>query len=152
MSLRYVQSKDGKFVRHIHDVEPTQWDADNFCFARRLTEEQADKFGVTKIQIVTAPYYNPATQSREEGPAILSQGVWSQTYVVSNLSSEDVSTKYQLKSSEIRDARDRMIAATDWTQLPDVPQSIKDKWVPYRKALRDVPQQAGFPFNVVWPT
>lgn len=152
MNLRYVQSKDGKFVRHIHDVEPTQWDADNFCFARRLTKEQAEKFGVTKLQIVTAPYYNPATQNREEGPAIWSEGIWYQTYVVSDLSSEDVSTKYQLKSSEIRDARDRMIAATDWTQSPDVPQAIKSQWALYRQALRDVPQQAEFPFNVVWPT
>ena len=52
----------------------------------------------------------------------------------------------------VRNQRNSLIAATDWTQLSDVPQSIKDKWVPYRKALRDVPQQAGFPFSVVWPT
>ena len=152
MSLRYVQSKDGKFVRHIHDVEPTQWDADNFCFARRLSEEQAAKFGVTKLQIVTAPYYNPATQSREEGPAIWSGGIWSQTYVVSDLSDEDVATKYELKSIEIRDARDRLIAKSDWTQCADISAAVKAQWVPYRKALRDVPQQTGFPFSVVWPT
>ena len=152
MSLRYVQSKDGKFVRHIHDVEPTQWDADNFCFARRLTEEQAERFGVTKIQIVTAPYYNPATQSREEGPAIWSEGIWYQTYVVNDLSDEEAVTKYQLKSIEIREARDRLIAETDWTQCADISQATKDKWAPYRKALRDVPQQAGFPFDVIWPT
>jgi hypothetical protein len=52
----------------------------------------------------------------------------------------------------VRNQRDLLLAATDWTQLPDVPQAIKDKWVTHRKALRDVPQQAGFPFNVVWPT
>lgn len=52
----------------------------------------------------------------------------------------------------VRNQRDSLLTATDWTQLPDVPQSIKAQWVPYRKALRDVPQQAGFPFSVVWPT
>ena len=52
----------------------------------------------------------------------------------------------------VRNQRDSLIAATDWTQLPDVPQAIKSQWALYRQALRDVPQQAGFPFNVVWPT
>ena len=52
----------------------------------------------------------------------------------------------------VRNQRNSLIAATDWTQLPDVPQSIKFQWAPYRQALRDVPQQAGFPFSVVWPT
>jgi hypothetical protein len=52
----------------------------------------------------------------------------------------------------VRNQRDLLLAATDWTQLPDVPQTTKDKWVTHRKALRDVPQQAGFPFNVIWPT
>ena len=56
------------------------------------------------------------------------------------------------KAKSVRATRGILIAATDWTQLSDVPQSIKDKWAPYRKALRDVPQQAGFPFSVVWPT
>lgn len=51
----------------------------------------------------------------------------------------------------VRADRDRRLAETDWTQAADVPQATKDKWAPYRQALRDVPQQEGFPFNVVWP-
>ncbi len=46
----------------------------------------------------------------------------------------------------------KRITATDWTQHADIPQATKDKWAPYRQALRDVPQQAGFPDNIVWPT
>jgi hypothetical protein len=48
--------------------------------------------------------------------------------------------------------RDKRLAITDWTQMPDVSQATKDKWAPYRQALRDVPQQAGFPDTIVWPT
>lgn len=48
--------------------------------------------------------------------------------------------------------RNTLLAATDWTQMPDIPQATKDLWQPYRQALRDVPQQAGFPDNIVWPT
>lgn len=53
--------------------------------------------------------------------------------------------------SEVRFKRDTLLSESDWTQLPDVPQSIKDLWQPYRQALRDVPQQPGFPMDVVWP-
>ena len=51
-----------------------------------------------------------------------------------------------------RSYRAELLAETDWTQLADVPQATKDVWIAYRQALRDVPQQAGFPTNVVWPT
>lgn len=52
----------------------------------------------------------------------------------------------------IRKERNSKLAATDWTQTIDVPQSIKDKYAPHRQALRDVPAQSGFPNNVDWPT
>lgn len=42
--------------------------------------------------------------------------------------------------------RNSRLAATDWTQSADVPQTTKDKWAIYRQALRDVPQQEGFPW------
>jgi hypothetical protein len=53
---------------------------------------------------------------------------------------------------DTRIERDKRLAATDWTQAADIPQATKDKWVSYRQALRDVPQQSGFPNNIVWPT
>jgi hypothetical protein len=54
-------------------------------------------------------------------------------------------------AASVRGQRNRLLAETDWTQAVDVPQSTKDKWAPYRQALRDVPQQADFPFAVSWP-
>jgi len=55
-------------------------------------------------------------------------------------------------AASARAQRDMLLAQTDWTQAADVPQTTKDKWAPYRQALRDVPQQEGFPDNIVWPT
>lgn len=55
-------------------------------------------------------------------------------------------------AAEVRAERDRRLIASDWTQLPDVPQATRDLWAPYRQALRDVPEQAGFPHEVEWPT
>lgn len=54
-------------------------------------------------------------------------------------------------SSVVRAERDRRLAKTDWTQLPDVPLATKEAWAAYRQALRDVTGQSGFPQNVEWP-
>jgi hypothetical protein len=46
--------------------------------------------------------------------------------------------------------RDRLLAASDWTQVADAPVDAA-AWATYRQALRDVPQQEGFPDNITWP-
>lgn len=50
----------------------------------------------------------------------------------------------------VRNRRDRLIRDTDFYMLPDAP-NAPDGIVAYRQALRDIPQQPGFPYNVEWP-
>lgn len=145
----YVQAQGDTFIRHIFDVEPTQWDADNYCYARRLTEEQVEHFGVHKKQIVTPPYHDPATQSLEEGPALLIDGVWTQNYIVTDLSADESAAKVGAQWNVIRVERNKLLVASDWTQLPDAPVNAA-AWATYRQALRDVTTQAN-PFAIVWP-
>jgi hypothetical protein len=54
------------------------------------------------------------------------------------------------KAKAVRTDRNKRLAESDWTQLADAPVDVA-QWSVYRQALRDVPQQEGFPFNVVWP-
>ena len=53
-------------------------------------------------------------------------------------------------AAEIRTERDAKLTESDWTQVADAPVD-KAAWATYRQSLRDIPQQAGFPTNVVWP-
>jgi hypothetical protein len=64
-------------------------------------------------------------------------------------SGADVSSEQA--SDEVRTERNTRLAATDWTQARDVPEATAAKWAPYRQALRDVPDQVGFPLFVEWP-
>lgn len=50
----------------------------------------------------------------------------------------------------IRSERDRLLSACDWTQLPDAPVGAS-AWAKYRKGLRDVTKQKGFPKSIIWP-
>ena len=54
-------------------------------------------------------------------------------------------------SDEVNLRRNSLLVMTDWTQGSDVPQATKDKWAPYRQALRDITDQPGYPMNVDWP-
>ena len=55
---------------------------------------------------------------------------------------------------QVRAQRNSLLTLCDWTQLPDAPLTAEQKqeWAEYRQVLRDVPEQAGFPDAVVWPT
>ena len=53
-------------------------------------------------------------------------------------------------AAEMRKQRDQLLAESDWTQVADAPVD-QVAWATYRQALRDVPQQPGFPDNVTWP-
>jgi len=55
------------------------------------------------------------------------------------------------RAAEVRAERNARLVATDWTQAADVPQAVKDSYVLYRQALRDVPTQVGFPWTITWP-
>ena len=53
--------------------------------------------------------------------------------------------------AQARAQRNSLLAASDWTQVADAPVDAA-AWAAYRQALRDVPQQDGFPSNVEWPS
>lgn len=57
------------------------------------------------------------------------------------------------QAAQVRAQRDAMIAETDYLMMSDYPISDEDKALveTYRQALRDIPQQEGFPSNVQWP-
>lgn len=56
------------------------------------------------------------------------------------------------KAEQIRSQRISLLAASDWTQGKDIPDTISQPWAVYRQQLRDITDQAGFPDTVTWPT
>lgn len=87
--------------------------------------------------------YNALLAGESEGKVIACKGV--APYL------EDRVLSSQELSANIRARRDQELTASDWTQLQDVSQPVKQSWADYRKALRGVPQQSDFPLDVTWP-
>ncbi|MCM2362973.1 MULTISPECIES: tail fiber assembly protein [Pseudomonas] len=59
----------------------------------------------------------------------------------------------EVEWAAIRARRDQFLRATDFTQLPDHPatDAQRAEVAAYRKALRDIPEQASEPSKLVWP-
>lgn len=61
--------------------------------------------------------------------------------------------------ARVRNQRDDLLDDTDWATSKAIDQNARDGlgvqiplvWLDYRQALRDITNQDGFPYNVIWP-
>lgn len=71
------------------------------------------------------------------------------------MSEQELQQQHQLELLKLQVLLKRinLLDLSDWSQLPDNNLSVEKKaeWVVYRQALRDVPDQEGFPSNINWP-
>jgi hypothetical protein len=95
---------------------------------------------VTNVVVADAPAASNWIQTDQAGPSWLYNG--------STFSPPPPPVP---TATEVRTERDKLLGSSDWTQVADAPVD-QAAWAEYRQALRDVPEQEGFPENVVWPT
>lgn len=74
-------------------------------------------------------------------------------WIVRDLTPEEVEARLDNYTEAMRQDRNWILLQSDFVFAPDVSLSAEEKqqWASYRKALRDVPQQEGFPKDIVWP-
>jgi hypothetical protein len=97
---------------------------------------------VVETTVADTPDINFDTQSAELSDTPDENGVLQWT--VTTLPESDVATN-------IRRRRTDLLEETDWMLLSDSP-TPSQAWLDYRQALRDIPDQSGFPMSVTWPT
>jgi len=100
------------------------------------------------------PEYDHMTHKLVEVAPVQTDNGYVRQWLIENLFA-DVIEKNQkealeLRAAQVRDDRNSLLSQSDWTQVADAPVD-KQAWADYRQALREIPDQAGFPWNVVWP-
>lgn len=78
-------------------------------------------------------------------------GAWYTKYSIADMDDEAKAATDAAQAQSVRLMRDERLAKSDYTQVADSPVD-KAAWATYRQALRDVPAQAGFPWDVQWPS
>lgn len=149
MSKNYILVINGNIEKYPYSVEQLFADNSNTSFPQTLNEEALAAWGVYPVETVIAPTVDYTKNVTEDTP--VNDSGWKQVWLVSDASSEQIAKRTQQKEEEIRNQRNKLLTASDWTQLSDAPVD-KAAWAVYRQALRDIPSQAGFPWEVVWPT
>ena len=95
---------------------------------------------------------NPTTQKVIDVAPHFEDGAVYAVQVV-DLTEQELANAEAIKQSaqafEVRADRDKRLADTDWRFRVDMTPS--QEWKDYCQALRDIPQQSGFPWTVTWP-
>jgi hypothetical protein len=98
--------------------------------------------GVWREKWVTQEMFVEYTETDEDG-------VETTVTVQDQIDAKVAADNAAIEATE-RATRDDLLKATDHYGLSDV--TMTDAMMAYRQALRDVPQQAGFPQTITWPT
>ena len=145
----YVKlNEDGSVDRYPYTLTDLRRSQPNVSFPKQITDETAAGFGVYPV----TPAEQPASDHtlNFERTAVLQDGTWVEVWTSTPATAEEIAERVEGQSENVRLGRNVLLAESDWAQLSDSPADIP-AWGIYRQALRDIPSQAGFPFNVTWP-
>lgn len=137
----FAKVTNGTLDQYPYTVGDLRRDNPNTSFPRTLSGETLAEHGLVQVQPSARPDVDLLTHRAKEIPPIQQGGAWVQQWSVE---------PYADAADRVRADRDRRLTASDWTQASDAPVD-KAAWAAYRQALREVPQQAGFPLSVTWP-
>ena len=149
--MMYVKTLNNQIVQYPYSIEQFRADNSTISFPAEISNDVLAGYGVYPVGYQSAPAYDPATQRMvaSSEPSLV-DGNWVITKTIVAMTEDEVAKCSFNKASQIRAQRDGMLAATDWCALSDVTMSAE--MTAYRQALRDLPDQEGFPYTVTWPT
>jgi hypothetical protein len=119
-------------------------------FPAQITPALLAEFGVVSVSVDPEPTTDHLSDAVRQDPVQV-DGQWVQHWSLETCDSDRSAQKLSQRQAVVREERNRLMAETDWTQGKDIPDTVSDLWTSYRQALRDIPQQSGFPWQVIWP-
>lgn len=149
--IMYVKTESNEVVQYPYSIEQFRADNPTISFPSEISNDMLAGYGVYPVGYEPAPVYDPATQKLviASQPSLVN-GSWVLTKSIANKTAEHIANDTAHQALQMRIQRDGLLAATDWCALSDITMSAE--MVTYRQALRDVPAQEGFPYNITWPT
>jgi len=135
----------------VYPLSLNQWRKDHpsVSLPFRPSEAQLNEQGIYSVEYSAPPTYDH-TVNRKETAQKQSDGTWKQAWIETPATTEEIALRTNEKINAVRIERNKKLADSDWTQLPDA-QVEADAWASYRQALRDITEQDGFPWEIDWP-
>ena len=117
----------------------------------------ADLTDWTEIDEGTGDRYNLCQSHYFPGGLYTMDGIpryrWDGSAAVLRTEEELEADRLPVITAQARAQRDKLLADCDWTQVLDAPidSATREAYRAYRQALRDIPDQEGFPGTITWP-
>ena len=147
----YVKVTNGVVEKYPYSIGELRKDNPTVSFPKNPGNDLLAEWNVFPVQPQNPPAFNQANQNCDRVNPTLQNGVWVETWSVTSASSDEINRRSVEMSAQVRAQRDSELMRSDWTQVADSPVD-KAAWATYRQALRDIPSQPSFPWEVVWPT
>lgn len=117
----------------------------NLVIPEVVEDSHYEEWGVLPCEVDPVPDFDKFSHTCGYGDFYQTDdGAWHCAWSISRMPEE-------IAVRNTREERNRLLQESDWTQLADAPVDSA-AWAEYRQQLRDLPQQQGFPYSVVWPT
>jgi len=126
-----------------YSIAQLKVDNPNVCFPKNISASILSSYDVYEYIDDAEPSYDEDTHEITSSYVYDLDNKWHKTKTAVQLSED-------LAARNVRATRDSLLQETDWLGASDV--TMSDAWAIYRQALRDLPTQDGFPFNVTYPT
>ncbi len=143
---------DGQAVKkYPYTLADLKRDNPHVSFPQVLTDAVLAEWGVHPVAAVNPPAFDYGSQSCLRTDPTYIGGRWVEAWEVVPATTEESAERHTEIAAQVRAQRNDLLAASDWTQLPDA-QVDKQAWAAYRQDLRNITKQSGFPWAVTLPT
>lgn len=146
----YAKINNGAVERYPYTLTDLRHETQGVSFPQTLTDAELADFNVYPVTPTAEPSVdytkNVSRWAENQG------GVWVEVWTVADASADEIATRLSNQWDAVRAERNRKLAGSDWTQLPDCPleNTKQTEWATYRQELRDITSQSN-PFAIVWP-
>ena len=135
-------------INYPYSIPQLRADFPNVSLPAELSDESLVEWDM--YVVTPTPMPNDYTKNITEGTPVLTDGVYYQNWIQTDASQSEIDYRLENQWEEVRIIRNELLKESDWTQLSDISQTIKDLWSTYRQQLRDITNQQN-PFNIEWP-
>jgi hypothetical protein len=147
MHIRVTNGQPEKYT-----IGQLRRDNPNVSFPKQIPDTILAGYNVFPVTPVERPATDH-TKNVAEGPLTLVDGVWTQSWVITDASAEELAIRREEKARSVRSERDHLLQQSDWVVTAHAERGlpVPPEWRSYRQALRDISKQAGWPYSVTWP-
>ena len=143
----FVQLEDGQVKSYPYTLAMFKQENKATSFPSSVSDELLAGYDVFRVVELEKPEFNSLTQNCIlDATPRLEGGQWVVGHTIEDKPLAEA-------EHAVRAQRSSLLQGSDWVVIMHTEKgtNIPAEWELYRQALRDIPDQQGFPYQVVWP-